>query len=139
MKLDGGCHCSRIRYELSWPPGTQSLPARRCTCSYCTRFGGCWTSHPKARLDIVCNPVQQDGRYRFATGTADFLFCSQCGVIVVALSDADDSLKAVVNINTLDDYEVLEFEHSDSNFDDESRSERLGRRSDRWISRVNIH
>ena len=85
MKLGGGCHCRSIRYQLEWPAGSGLIPARRCGCSFCTRFNGTWTSHPEAKLDMAETASQPATRYRFATGTADFLFCAACGVVVVAI------------------------------------------------------
>jgi hypothetical protein len=114
------------------------LPARRCTCSYCTRFQGTWTSHPDAALEIFGVEDTESGRYRFGTQTADFLFCAHCGVIVAALSEIEGNLKAVLNIVTLDDYDTLEFECSDSYFDGESTGQRLDRRASRWIGDVKI-
>jgi len=133
----GGCHCGAVRYRLDWPEGGGALPARRCGCSYCKRFDGTWTSLPEARLDIHTfgNPT---GRYRFATGTADFLFCARCGVTVAALDANGGELKAVVNIHTLDDAATIEFDRSDSDFEGETRGARLARRAARWIGEVTL-
>jgi hypothetical protein len=79
------------------------------------------------------------GRYTFDTGTAEFLFCSRCGVTVTALCESSGSLKAVLNINTLDDAHVLDFEHSDSDFEGESLEQRLGRRTANWIGQVSLN
>lgn len=138
MKLAGTCHCGAIHYQLRWPDTGELIPARRCTCSYCTRFNGTWTSHPDARLKIVCEKLSGPGRYRFGTETADFLFCQKCGVTVAAVCEIDGSTKAVLNIATLDDFDRLEFDHGDSTFDGESVDQRLERRLARWIGDVII-
>jgi hypothetical protein len=137
MTYGGGCHCGDIRYRLDWPVGGGPVPARRCNCSYCTRFNGTWTSHPDAKLAIETggNPT---GQYRFATGTAGFLFCARCGVTVAALDDSGDSLKAVVNVHTLDRAREIEFERSESDFDGEAPDARLERRAARWIGDVTL-
>jgi hypothetical protein len=136
LNFTGSCHCAGIRYELQWPDTQASIPARRCTCSYCTRFNGTWTSHPDAQLTISCEGESPAGRYRFATGTAEFLFCGSCGVIVAALCADSEGLKAVLNINTLDEDERLLFEPGDSHFDGETLEQRLERRSAGWIGQV---
>jgi hypothetical protein len=136
--LTGACHCGAVSYELLWPDPFDAVPARRCSCSYCTRFNGTWTSHPDASLIIDTSAGPPPGRYRFGTGTADFLFCKACGVTVAALCDTSGGQKAVVNINTLDDGQNLDFDHSDSDFDDESLAQRLDRRMDRWIGTVKL-
>lgn len=134
--LGGGCHCRALRYALHWPDDSL-LPARRCGCTYCTRFNGTWTSHRGARLVLECTVAPQ--RYRFGTKTADFIHCPRCGVVVIAVDDAGDAPRAVVNVNTLDDRDSLPFDFSDSDFDGESRDDRLARRAARWIPAVEIH
>ena len=135
MKYAGGCHCKAVQYALDWPAGSAALPARRCTCGYCTRFDGTWTSHPDACLEIRFEGDPPE-RYRFGTQTADFLFCSTCGTVVAALCELDGEPRAVVNVNTLDGVGGLELDHSDSDFGNESVSGRLDRRRENWIGRV---
>ena len=137
MNLAGACHCRDIHYELEWPQEGAVIPARRCTCSYCMRFNGTWTSHPEARLVIRLRHAAGHGGYRFGTATADFLFCGRCGITIAALCETDGTLRAVVNVNTLDRDDIV-FEHSDSNFDSESKEQRLNRRQARWIAHVQI-
>ena len=132
----GGCHCTKIRYTLDWPDAG-ALPARRCTCSYCTRFNGTWTSHPEASLELKYRTP--DGAfYRFGTKTADFIFCRSCGVTVAVVCTLEDRVFAVVNINTLDADQGIEFETGDSDFDGETVENRLDRRKTRWIGNVSL-
>ena len=135
MKLEGGCHCGAVRDALEWPESA-AIPARRCSSTYCTRFGGTWTSHPDARLDFGSPAAGLLARYRFGTGTADFCFCRHCGVMVAALDGNANRLKAVVNVRTLDAYDDITFERSDSCFDSESAEARLERRGRNWIRSV---
>ena len=139
MKMLGGCHCGALRYTLEWPADAGGIPARRCTCSYCTRFNGTWTSHPDARLSIAMDKEIPPGRYRFGTETADFLFCGSCGVTVAALCETGEGLKAVLNVNSLDAGQEVEFDCSDSDFEGESAEQRLARRTGRWIGQVRIN
>jgi hypothetical protein len=134
--LEGGCHCRKLRYVLEWPAGAGGIPARRCTCGYCSRFNGTWTSHPDARLRLRREPGATLECYRFGTRTADFLFCGACGVTIAALCETGGRLRAVVNVNTLDAAGDLEFERSDSDFEGETLEERLDRRAARWIGDV---
>ena len=138
MMFTGACHCRSILYELAWPDAAGAIPARRCGCSYCTRFGGTWTSHPEAKLSITAGNEQAPGRYRFGTETADFLFCSQCGVTVAALCETDRGLMAVLNIKTLDANESLVFDCIDTDFESESVEQRLARRAAGWIGNVSL-
>lgn len=136
MIYEGGCHCGELRYRLDWPAAAGHMPARRCTCAYCTRFNAAWTSHPEAGLDLVASEPDVVRRYRFGTETADFLFCARCGVTVAAIGEAPQGPIAIVNVNTLDRCDELEFDHSDSDFEEETREQRLARRAERWIGRV---
>lgn len=136
MKITGACHCQRIRVELTWPATAGPMPAKRCGCSYCMRFDGTWTSHPEAELVLQVAGDAREQRYRFGTGTADFLFCGHCGVVLAALDDNAGNTRAVVNINTLDLSQEISFSNSDSDFEGESLQARLDRRAANWISSV---
>jgi hypothetical protein len=137
--LTGSCHCAANRYRLEWPAGIRALPARRCGCTFCTRFNGTWTSHPEAGLEIRESAEFPLTRYRFGTATADFLFCSRCGVALAVLCEIAERTYAVVNVNTLNARDEIDFERSDSEFDGESRDRRLERRAQRWIGRVRVN
>ncbi len=73
-------------------------------------------------------------RYRFGTKTADFLFCSFCGVSIAAISRIGGKDYAVVNVNTFS--EPVTLAQSRSDFDGESADDRLARRAQRWIAQV---
>jgi len=137
--LDGGCHCGANGYRLEWPGGAGALPARRCTCTFCTRIDGTWTSHPQAVLEIREHREHPLTRYRFGTATADFLFCSRCGIVLAAVCEIGGRQLAVVNVQTLEARDELAFDRGDSDFEGESRAQRLNRRLGRWIGRVHIH
>lgn len=147
VTIKGGCHCKAMRYELHWPVDAEkgamvNIPGRRCSCSFCTRIGGVWTSHPQARLNIVEDANHPVTSYRFGTKTADFLFCSNCGIAPVVTCELQGRLYAVVNVNTFDrpsdkpDEGPWEIEPGDTCFDGESTEDRLDRRQARWISQV---
>ena len=136
MNLQGRCHCGQLHYELEWPDGAERIPARRCGCGYCSRFAGTWTSHPGAALKLFTSGSESSTSYRFGTETADFMICTTCGVVVAALCEIAGELKAVLNIATLDEVESLKFDAGDSDFDGESREQRMDRRASRWIGNV---
>lgn len=115
------------------------IPARCCNCSFCSRFNGTWTSHPAASLRLEESAEHPPCRYRFGTRTADFLFCSRCGVVVAAVCDIEGRCHAVVNINTMNDVTAGQLDLSSSDFSQETLPQRLDRRSRRWIGRVEIN
>ena len=76
IKHTGGCHCGRVRFEISAPA---KITVAECNCSICSKAG---------YLHLI---VQGDDfkllsggdaltSYTFNTGTAKHLFCSVCGV-----------------------------------------------------------
>ena len=72
----GGCHCGTVRFEVRIEPGTE---ARACTCSMCCKTGFIHIIASKSRFRMVAGEDALTS-YKFNTGVADHLFCSQCGV-----------------------------------------------------------
>jgi hypothetical protein len=50
MLISGRCHCGNISFALDWRPEPSEIPARACTCSFCAKHGGVWTSCPTGSL-----------------------------------------------------------------------------------------
>ena len=134
----GRCHCGELSYSFSFPDSVVSLPARACGCTFCIKHGGVYTSHPGAVLDVEYRDGTNLGRYRFGHGTADFLVCRRCGVLVCAISTIDGRDHAVLNINSLDDRDSPAFERTNTDFDAETPGERLARRKRNWIGSVAV-
>src|SRR5215831_15619323 len=53
MLIHGRCHCGNIAFALTWEPDPVEIPARACTCSFCVKHGGVWTSYPSGALAVV--------------------------------------------------------------------------------------
>ena len=85
MRIAGACHCGTLRFALHWPDDAATIPARACGCTFCTKHGAVWTSHPGARLQVSVSDAAHWQRYAFGTKTADFHVCGRCGVPVVAI------------------------------------------------------
>lgn len=135
--IDGGCHCSAIRWRLVAPGGTGALPVRVCQCSFCRKHGARYTSNPRATLTLHAPDDNLVQRYRFGHGTADFILCHQCGALVAAVMDGlGRTGRAVLNINTADRPQTFPAPPRAMDFDSESREERLARRGESWIGRV---
>lgn len=77
MKVEGGCHCGLVRFEAELPD--EPLEVLDCNCSICSMAG---------YLHLVVDEQafrQTEGRrdtslYRFGSGQARHIFCSQCGI-----------------------------------------------------------
>ena len=137
-RLSGGCHCGALSMRLEWPADESVLPARRCGCSFCTRSGAVWTSHPAARLTLTARDESSVQRYRFGTETAEFLICAHCGVLPVAIDSGAGQVLAVVNVNTLVERGGLTPAEVETDFEGESPADRRARRQRRWIGQVSL-
>ena len=138
MLINGKCHCGNIAFGLEWEGDPPEIPARACTCSFCVKHGGVWTSNPKSALEITIRDESLVSMYTFGTGTATFHICSKCGAVPVVTSDVDGHRYAVVNVNTLEDVDRSWLRPSLSSFDGEDIGTRLERRKRNWIADVRI-
>lgn len=128
----GGCHCGNLRWTLASALAAAELPVRSCQCSFCQRHGALSTSDPAGRLLFQVDDRELLLRYRFATGSADFLICRRCGVYVGALMEEGASWFAIANLNTLEGREALAPVPQPMVYDGETEGARRGRRSARW-------
>lgn len=138
MLIHGACHCGNIAFTLRWEPDPAQIPARACTCSFCTRHGGVWTSFPAGRLQVDIAEPSLVSRYAFGTKTAEFHVCSRCGVVPLVTSAIDGNLYAVVNANVFDAAAATRVQRSPITFDDEDGGARLARRKRNWIADVRL-
>lgn len=138
MHLRGGCHCANIRFELAGFAPDAAIPARACTCSFCQKHGGVWTSHPQGRLRVVIAERAEHSIYRFGTGTADFHVCRRCGAVPVVTSEIDGRLFGVVSVRALEDVAPERLQHTQVSFEGEATGDRLARRARGWIPDVRI-
>jgi hypothetical protein len=136
MLIQGRCHCGNIAFALDWTPEPTQIPARACTCRFCMKHGGVWTSCPTGRLQITVRDAERVERYRFGTKTAEFHVCRNCGVVPVVTSLIDDRLYAVVSVNAFEGVAASMFKRAEVSFDGEGGGDRLARRQRNWIPHV---
>jgi hypothetical protein len=77
VKIEGGCHCELVRFEADVPDGP--LEVLDCNCSICSMTGFLHLIVPATDFR------QTEGRretstYRFGSGKAQHIFCTQCGI-----------------------------------------------------------
>ena len=132
MLISGRCHCANISFALAWEPDPTEIPARACTCSFCTKHGGVWTSCPSGSLKVAIKDPSLVSKYAFGTETAQFHICSRCGVVPVVTSQIDGRLYAVVSVNALEAVEPSLVRRASASFDDEGEGARLARRQRNW-------
>lgn len=136
--IDGGCHCGNIAFRLYWPEGGHRIAARACGCTFCTKHGGVYTSHPQARLEARVRDPRALNRYTFGTATAEFHTCRLCGAVPFVTSVIDGTTYAVVNVNTFDNFDRTTLDTTATDFEGEALQQRLARRKRNWIGEVHL-
>lgn len=136
MRITGSCHCGNIRFVLDWRPEPAEIPARACTCSFCIKHGGLWTSCPTGALRVMVREPQRVHRHAFGTRTADFHVCTECGVVPLVTSRIDGRQFAVVSVRAFDDVDPALLRTTPASFDGEAQDDRLARRQRHWIPDV---
>jgi hypothetical protein len=136
MLIHGRCHCGNISFALNWTPEPTEISARACTCTFCVKHGGVWTSCPTGSLEIKIVNAARVSNYSFGTKTAEFHVCAECGVAPVVTSRIDGRLYAVVNVNAFEGVDRALLRPGSATFENESEAARLSRRSRNWTENV---
>ena len=133
--LTGHCHCGAIRVLFDPGRPVAELAFRACTCSFCRRHGAAYTSDPAGHLHIEAAPGAVN-RYRFATETADFLLCNECGCYVGVTMETETGLMGVLNVRGVDLPGFEGRSPEPMTFDDEPAEARAAGRKSRWTPAV---
>jgi hypothetical protein len=89
-------------------------------------------SDPQGQVEIWSRDWSMVERYRFSSGTADYLICKTCGVYIGAVCGA----RAVTNVNSLTDRAAFPPASSFPDHDEEPIDMRLARRVANWTPAV---
>ena len=122
----GRCHCGALRVEFETD---KPLAPRECQCSFCRKHHARSVSDPDGSAQLTLDG--ETIRYRFGTGSGDFLICGQCGVYVGVAQAIDGQLYAVLNLTAFDDPHD-ELAGEPMNYDGETAERRTARRRARW-------
>lgn len=129
----GGCHCGNIATTLTLSKAPADSPLRACRCSFCRAHATRTVSDPLGSFEVRAEDWNQVEKYRFDSKTADYLICKRCGVYVAALCETPDGLRAVVNVNALDDRAQFTQPPSLPDYSGETKENRLTRRARNWM------
>ena len=102
MKIEGGCHCRKVRFEAEVPERVELLA---CNCSICSATGFLHLIVPHADFRLLTDEGALTS-YRFGTGAANHLFCATCGIKSFYQPRSHPEAWSV-NWNTLDDVSGL--------------------------------
>ena len=72
----GGCHCGRVRFEVTAPA---EISVSECNCSICSKSGYLGLLIPAEQFTLI-NGSECLTAYTFNTATAKHLFCAHCGI-----------------------------------------------------------
>lgn len=76
VKHTGGCHCGRVRFEITAP---EDIVASQCNCSICSKSGYLGLTVPRSRFRLLSGEDRIE-TYTFNTGVAKHFFCRHCGI-----------------------------------------------------------
>jgi hypothetical protein len=93
----GGCHCGRVRFEVTAPARLQLL---ECNCSICSKAGYLHLVVPADRFRLLSGEDALQA-YTFNTHSARHLFCTTCGIKSFYVPRADPWSRSV-NARCLD-------------------------------------
>jgi hypothetical protein len=133
MLHSGGCHCGNIGVRLQLSRAPELMPLRSCACAFCRSHGTRTLSDRDGSVEITASDWSLVERYQFGSRTADYLLCRRCGVYVGAVCATGSGLRAVVNVNCLDDRAVFSQTPAAPDYDGESTDARLDRRATNWM------
>ena len=136
MEHEGGCHCGNLTLRLRLTRPSADNPTRSCTCSFCRAHATRTVSDPQGHVEIWSRDWSEVGRYRFSSGTADFLLCKVCGVYIGAVCETQRGTRAVTNVNSLADRAAFPPASSFPDHDEEPAEARIARRTANWTPAV---
>jgi len=93
-------------------------------------------SDPQGLFEVRADDWSLVERYRFGTRTCDFLICRRCGVFIAAVAEMNEDVRAVVNVNCLDDRGRFTSAPTMHEFQGETIDNRLFRRRANWMPAV---
>ena len=130
--FEGRCHCGAIGYTFRTAVPPSQWAVRECQCTFCRGHGARTTADPKASVRLHVADESRLVRYRFDTGTAEFMICGGCGVYLGAvITSADGRQFATLNVNAIREPLAVPGAQPVS-YDGESAGARRGRREERW-------
>ena len=98
----GGCHCGRVRYEVTTDPSQ----AIACNCSNCAKHG-LWLAFATPEHFNLISGADALADYQFNKHVIHHLFCRSCGVESFARGATPDGKPMfAVNVRCLDGVDI---------------------------------
>jgi hypothetical protein len=126
------CQCGSLHYYFETLLAPAQWRVRKCTCSVCRTYENhIHVSDPVGKVRYEFQDSKHVARRRFATKTADFITCKNCGSYMGAVMTTSSGTVAVLNAEHLVEKLSLS-EPPHVSFDGENIDERLARRNTGW-------
>lgn len=98
----GGCHCGRVRFEVSLD---LAQPVVTCNCSYCSKTGALLAFAPADAFTLQAGGELPD--YQFNKKVLHHPFCPVCGLHAFSRGTAPDGREMVaINVRCLDEVDL---------------------------------
>ena len=133
----GGCECGAVRIVYHCQQPLSEITARVCQCLYCLPRAASYLSDAGAALQVQVKDTRYLYAHRFATNTADFMYCAVCNTQVFVRSEIEGRVYALVSAPALQGFAQLKI-FAAMDYDGENLTQRLIRRSQRWIPELHI-
>lgn len=128
----GRCHCGAIGFDYKTAVAPCDWAVRACQCRFCRAHGALSTSDPGGELNFIGPKSGHLRRYRFATRSADFLFCGNCGAYIGAVIGSGAGHYGIVNVRALATVPGDLGDAIPVSYDSERKQARISRRESRW-------
>lgn len=105
--LHGSCDCGGLSLEFVTALEPGSLTPRACDCSFCRKHGAAYVSDPAGSLTVRENRGGALHGHRQGSKSAEFVLCSECGVLLAATYAGASRVYGAVNARCLDSRDEL--------------------------------
>jgi hypothetical protein len=133
MDHAGGCHCGNITVLLRLSVAPDQVALRACSCDFCRAHSTRTVADRNGIFEVRAADWSNVERYQFGSRTAEYMICRRCGVYVAAVCETRTGLRAVVNVNCLDDRAAFTLPPAAPYYDGETTEARLDRRAANWM------
>ena len=103
----GSCHCGNIRFQATLPSSLGTYQPRACDCDFCQKHGAAYVSDPAGEVVFDVADSNLLSTYRQGSGTAGFLLCKACGVVVGVNYNESAAQYAALNARAFADYALF--------------------------------
>ncbi|KND51693.1 MAG: Gfa-like protein [Parcubacteria bacterium C7867-001] len=110
-KHTGGCHCTKVRYEVELD---LTRPVLDCNCSHCAIKGLLLAFVPESQFTLLSGADDLE-TYKFSKGHISHMACKSCGVQPFGKGMGKDGPMVAINVRTLDDVDLKSLTYNEFN------------------------